>query len=119
MYKPNSSCHNAPLKYNKKKKEGGVVNRRKSPLESFSLEDAARGEILIKQSKKTKTIKAWAVFYKGKLATEGWGTLHSWIFRTKWLAQDTIKELAGSNGWAKEDIKVIPIKITLCQITKN
>ncbi len=51
----------------------------------------------------------WAITYKGKIINEGWGTDHSWIFRTKWLAQEAIKEEGNDDGF----LKIIKIEIKI------
>ena len=58
---------------------------------------------------KKKKIQAWAVVYKGKILTEGWGSNQSWVFRTKWLAQD---EINCQQTIKNEELKIIKIEIT-------
>ncbi len=63
--------------------------------------------------KKQKKIKAWAVLFTNKLLDDGWGTSQSWIFRTKWLAQEEIDSAIEDGIMDEKDIKVVKVEIKL------
>ncbi len=66
--------------------------------------------------KKRKEIEAWAVTYKGKILTDGWGTLQNWVFRTRWLAQDAKNDKNNGPVIDRKELKIVRIGIIIKKV---